>query len=184
LHAIFLGCGEDGGRIGSSGIGAMIKKKGKSRGKGKGKGEGKTSAATKKTATKTKTKSRKRSRKELNPAEVRKDIAKIVGSGAKEMTVAVMNEAMKGQLAPAKYLFEVAGVYPPANDGMQATQEEDCLAKTLLDRLDPSRKAENEPQNAAGKLPDVTHNEAQADAGKSGSEAASDDAASGDVVTA
>lgn len=75
-------------------------------------------------------------KKQTNPAEVRNDIAKIVKSGAKKITKAVMDQAMTGQLAPAKYLFEVAGVYPPITDGSQATSEEECFAKTLLDRLD------------------------------------------------
>jgi hypothetical protein len=169
--------------LGARALGQMIKKKAKSRAKKN------VAKKTKKTATKTsaKKKSRGRSRKDLNPAEVRKDIAKIVGSGAKEMTVAVMNEAMKGQLAPAKYLFEVAGVYPPANDGTQATQEEDCLAKTLLDRLNappnlPPKAAEKEsdPQNIAPKVPDITRDDTQTGAGKG---EVADTAASDDTVT-
>jgi len=79
-------------------------------------------------------------KKQADPAQVREEIAGIVKSGAKDITAAVMDQAMHGELAPAKYLFEVAGVYPPAGDGTQATEEEDCLAKTLLDRLGPPRK--------------------------------------------
>ena len=67
---------------------------------------------------------------------MRNDIAKIVKSGARKITKAVMDQAMTGQLAPAKYLFEVAGVYPPLTDGSQASLDEECFAKTLLDRLD------------------------------------------------
>jgi hypothetical protein len=44
-------------------------------------------------------------------------------------------EAKKGQLAPTKYLLELAGVFPSNTDGSAATDEEDCLAKTLLQRL-------------------------------------------------
>lgn len=102
----------------------MIKKKAKSKRVKK--------APPKKTA---KGKRAPRSKKELNPIELRKDIAKIVGSGAKKMTLAVMDQAMHGQLAPAKYLFEVAAIYPPATDGSQSTAEEDSLAQTLLHRL-------------------------------------------------
>jgi hypothetical protein len=114
----------------------MIKKKAK----------GKT-AATKET--KKKTTSRK-TKTPANPAEVRKDIAKMVKSGARKITKAVMEQAMTGQLAPAKFLFEVAAIYPASTDGSQATTDEDCLAKTLLDRLDipdrpVGRDEEDEP---------------------------------------
>lgn len=101
----------------------MIKKKAK-------KAQGK--AGTKRRARR---KGASKSKRELNPAEVRKDIAKIVEESAVAMAEAVVEEAMKGQLAPTKYLWEVAGVYPLANDGSTSTTEEDSLAKTLLDRL-------------------------------------------------
>lgn len=94
----------------------MIKKKGK-----------KTS---KKKATRKRT-----SRKPVDAAKVREEIAGMVKSGAKDITEAVMDQAKHGQLAPAKYLFEVAGVYPPSTDGSLATSHEDSLAKTLLDRM-------------------------------------------------
>jgi hypothetical protein len=32
-------------------------------------------------------------------------------------------------------MLEVAHIFPTVNDGSEATREEDCLAKTLLDRL-------------------------------------------------
>jgi hypothetical protein len=50
-------------------------------------------------------------------------------------SAAVIGEGKKGQLATVKYLFEMAGVYPPLTDGSLATTDEDCLAKTLLNRL-------------------------------------------------
>ncbi|HKI27051.1 MAG TPA: hypothetical protein VKA07_12040 [Candidatus Sulfotelmatobacter sp.] len=104
-------------------MGAMIKKK-----------------AKQKSAAKAPAKKRPAQRKQLDPAQVREEIAGMVKSGAKEITEAVMDQAMHGELAPAKYLFEVAKIYPAANDGEQATQEEDCLAKTLLARLDAAKK--------------------------------------------
>jgi len=129
----------------------MIKKKAK----------GKTVA--KKTAKRKKSTPRApRTKKQVNPAEVRNDIAKIVERGAKKIAKAVMSQAITGQLAPARYLFEVAGVYPPSTDGSHATADEDCLAKTLLHRLDiPDepvvRDDEDEPlaseKHAAGEKP-------------------------------
>ena len=76
-----------------------------------------------------------RTKKQANPDEVRKDIAKIVKSGAKRITKAVMEQAMTGQLAPAKFLFEMAAIFPPSTDGSETTQDEDCFAKSLMDRL-------------------------------------------------
>jgi hypothetical protein len=99
----------------------MIKKKAKGK------------ATKKKTAKK---KSCLRSKKERNPVAVHNDIAKIVESGAKKITKAVMEQAMAGQLAPAKYLLEMAQIYPKATDGSFSTTEEECLAATLLRRLD------------------------------------------------
>ena len=97
--------------------------------------------------------SRKR-KKELNPAEVRKSIAILVKSEAEEMAEAVIGEGKKGQLATVKYLFEMAKIFPEATDGSQASADEECLAATLLRRLDlpktassgekPAAKAENE----------------------------------------
>jgi len=74
-------------------------------------------------------------KKQLDAAKVREDIAGIVKAGAKGITKAVMLQATQGQLAPAKYLLEMAGVYPLSTDGSQTSKEEECLAETLLDRL-------------------------------------------------
>ena len=99
----------------------MIKKKAKSNTTGK---------------KKAKKKSTPRSKRERNPAAVHDDIARIVESGAKKITKAVLEQAMAGQLAPAKYLFEMAEIYPEGKDGSHATADEECLAATLLRRLD------------------------------------------------
>jgi len=74
-------------------------------------------------------------RKQLDPAKVRQEIAGMVKSGAKKITQAVISHAYNGELAPAKYLLEMAGVFPAMTDGSEASAEEDSLAKTLLDRL-------------------------------------------------
>jgi hypothetical protein len=122
----------------------MIKKKTKRAAGKREKGKAKAKKGRKRTGV-------PRTKKAVNPAEVRKDIARIVGSGAKKMAAAVMEEAFKGQLAPTKYLLEVAGVYPPVTDGEQATQEEDCLAKTLLERLNiPKKPVVEEDEEPAG----------------------------------
>jgi hypothetical protein len=82
-----------------------------------------------------KTAKRSTAKKQLDAAKVREDIAGIVKAGAKGITKAVMLQATQGQLAPAKYLLEMAGVYPLSTDGSQTSKDEDSLAETLLDRL-------------------------------------------------
>jgi hypothetical protein len=107
----------------------------------------KSKTTAKKTA---KRKSRAKAKPETNPAEVRKEVSKMVESEATEIAEAVIDEAKKGQLVPTKYLFEMAGIYPPTQDGTQATPEEDCLAKILLDRLKAAAKPVEEGEGEAG----------------------------------
>ncbi len=94
----------------------------------------KVKTTTKSTSRKPATKRRRKSSKEVDLVQVRRDIAQIVGSEAKGMALAVVDEALKGQLAPVKYLFEVSGLYPstPATEGKP---EEDSLAHRLLKHL-------------------------------------------------
>jgi hypothetical protein len=90
-------------------------------------------------ATKKKTAKKKgtgKAKKELNPAEIRKNIAIMVESEAEKMAEAVIGEGKKGQLAPVKYLLELAKIFPAVTDGSQASADEECLAATLLRRLD------------------------------------------------
>jgi hypothetical protein len=99
-------------------------------------------------------KSSAKGKTELNPAEVRKDISKMVQSEAATMAQAVIDEGKKGQLAPVRYLLELAKIFPEATDGSQATEDEDCLARTLLRRLDLpeepiARDDEDEPKAAS-----------------------------------
>lgn len=102
------------------GTGAMIKKKGKSKAVAKKAGKKKSEA---------------KESGEQHPEEVRKEIAELVKSEAKSMAQAVIGEGKKGQLAPVKYMFEMAHIFPMANDGSEVSKDEECLAKTLLDRL-------------------------------------------------
>jgi hypothetical protein len=101
--------------------GAMIKKKAKKTAARKI-AKKKVNATTKKEA-------------EAHPAEVRKEVSLMVEEQAATMAQAVINKGKTGQLATVKYLFEVAGVFPPTNESKEGTPEEDSLAKTLLTRL-------------------------------------------------
>jgi hypothetical protein len=121
-----------------------------------------TKKRAKKTAAKKPAAKKSRHKKQMDPAKVREEIAGIVKSGAKEITEAVMDQAIHGELAPAKYLFEVAGVYPPVSEGNQTPEEEDCLAKTLLDRIEPPKKAP-EPEASEDEEVEIEPEEKQED---------------------
>ncbi len=135
---------EAGKSKGKPSVGAMTKKK------TKGKAAKKTGKAAKKAAKKRAPRSRNTKGKKSDPEQVRQDIAGMVKSGARGITKAVMARATNGCLARTKYLFEMAGIYPAATDGTQATQDEDCLAKTLLDRLTPPRAEQKGAESETG----------------------------------
>jgi hypothetical protein len=107
---------------------AMIKRKAK-------KSKKASSKDLKKTAKKKKSRKSKPGKKERDAKEVRHECSKLVKEDAREVTVAVIGEAKKGQLGPMKYLFEMANIFPQADDGSQTSAEEDSLAETLLTRL-------------------------------------------------
>jgi hypothetical protein len=92
-------------------------------------------AAAKKMAKRKTASKGKDAKPELNPLAVRKDISKMVEEQAEKIAQAVIGECVKGQLAPVKYLFEMANIFPPSTDGSQASADEESLAGTLLDRL-------------------------------------------------
>jgi hypothetical protein len=95
----------------------------------------KKKAKSKKAAKKTPRKrTRKATSKELNPSEVRKDIAAKVEAQAGELADAVIEEGKKGQLATVKYLFEVAHIFPEAVEESKP-EEDESLAATLLQKL-------------------------------------------------
>jgi hypothetical protein len=88
-----------------------------------------------------------RGKKTINSDEVRKNIAKMVGAHAQLMTAAVIGEGEKGQLAPVKYLFEMANIYPAPTEGAESSANEESLAETLLRTLNiPKPKKEGEPE--------------------------------------
>jgi hypothetical protein len=66
--------------------------------------------------------------------KVRESIANLVGASAEIIATQVIEVAKSGQLAPAKYLFEMAGLYP-ATEETAAKSQGDTLAHTLLRRL-------------------------------------------------
>ena len=106
----------------------MIKKKAKKTKKMAGK-------EVKKTAKKKGTAKRKSSKKERDGREIRQECSKLIKVDAPKMTAAVIEEGKKGQLGPVKYLFEMANIFPAAEDGSQTSAKEESFAETLLHRL-------------------------------------------------
>lgn len=88
-----------------------------------------------KPATKATAKKDSKTTKPLDLVEVRKEITSIIGNEATKLMQAVMEEAKKGQLAPVKYLFEMAGLYPAPAETSSVDPEENSLARTLMHRL-------------------------------------------------
>lgn len=70
--------------------------------------------------------------KQLNPSEVRQNIAAMIEAEAEELAGAVIEEGKKGQLPTVKYLFEVANIHPLALETANSSENEESLAETLL----------------------------------------------------
>jgi hypothetical protein len=68
--------------------------------------------------------------------QARKKIANKVVGASEKIADAVIEVALKGQLAPAKYLFEAVGLYPPTEETEEtAKRPENSLAYVLLKRM-------------------------------------------------
>jgi hypothetical protein len=75
------------------------------------------------------------SKEPVEMARVRKDVSNMVRNSATEIAAGMINAALSGELAPAKYLFEMAGLYPASEETQAANPEEDSLAHILLKRM-------------------------------------------------
>jgi hypothetical protein len=71
----------------------------------------------------------------VDMARVRKDISNMVGNSATEIAAGMISAALAGELAPARYLFEMAGLYPATAEIEAMDPEEDSLAHILLKRM-------------------------------------------------
>lgn len=95
----------------------------------KAKGKGKAKETASKSA-----KESAESKKTADVVEVRQQITELVTEAAVEIATGVIAGAKSGQLASAKYLFEVAGLYPTTEETAPPVPEH-SLAHTLLRRL-------------------------------------------------
>jgi hypothetical protein len=131
-------------------------------------------AAKKATAKQTTTNRSKKTEKQVDLVAVRKSISNIVGAQAKTITKKVVQQAKDGQLATMKYLFEMAGVYPPSTDDSGMKLEDDSLAKILLDRMNipftPLPPREDDEERVQAPVAKVAANDAE-EAGMSSEDA-------------
>ena len=75
-----------------------------------------------------------RAKKRVNRTRVREDIDHMVWDAAKAIAEQVIEGAKGGQVAAAKYLFELAELYP-ATEEKRARAPEDSLPYMLLKRM-------------------------------------------------
>jgi hypothetical protein len=104
-----------------------------------------------------------RSRKPVDLQAVRETIANLVGAEALVICTALSEEARKGELAPAKFLFEMIGLYPASAAAADADADEELdadgedgedLARVLLQRLKlPVEQPEEDGELAAANVP-------------------------------
>ena len=141
----------------------------------KAKGKKAAKKAGKKKGTST---TRRHRKKELNPVGTWKDVAALVESHARKLTSAVIQEGeKKGQVSPVKFLFEMAKI-GPAPPGMEASEEEESLAKTLFRTLNlpivplPTEQDEEDtvviPANASAPAEEEKEEDKSADSEKVG----------------
>jgi hypothetical protein len=97
-------------------------------------GAKKAKAKSKETKEKSAEKSEGRNKKPADILQVRENITNMVTDSAEDIATGVIAGAKSGQLASARYLFEVAGLYP-ATDETAAALPEHSLAHTLLKRM-------------------------------------------------
>ena len=110
-----------------------------------------TTTTTSSSSTSTSSSSDKRT---IDLAEVRKDIANIVGSSAADLVRAVVETGKTGQLAPVKYLFEAIGLYP-ASESSETKPDQESLAHTLMRtlKLPESPVADEDDEDATPATP-------------------------------
>ena len=101
--------------------------------KAKGKGKGTPPEKPEKPA-KAKREKASAKKKGKDVVEVRESINELVMDSAVAIAVGVIEVAKTGQLAPAKYLFEAAGIYPVSEQTAMRPIEA-SLAHTLLTRM-------------------------------------------------
>jgi hypothetical protein len=110
-------------------------------------------------STNKKASAKSKSRKPVDLQALRELIANLVGVESLDICNALAEEAKKGELAPAKFLFEMSGLYPVSavaeDEELHADGEDgEDLAKVLLQRLKlPVENPEEDGELAAANVP-------------------------------
>jgi hypothetical protein len=86
-----------------------------------------------------------------NIAEARETTLRMVRESTPGIVAGLITAAKGGQVASAKYLFELAGLYPAVND-TSAEEKEESLAYTLLKRLGLDTDGLDEEETAPGSV--------------------------------
>jgi hypothetical protein len=110
-------------------------KESKKMGSGESTGKGKVKGRDNGPAEESLEKSKAISKEPVDIARVRKDVSNMVRNSATEIAAGMINAALNGELAPAKYLFEMAGLYPATEETEATNPQEDSLAHILLKRM-------------------------------------------------
>lgn len=112
---------------------------------GKGKRTAKKSAAKKR--------ARAKPKKPADMVQARSNISNLVRKASDEIAKEVIETAKKGELAPTKYLFELAGLYP-VTEATAGKPEAESFAETLMNRLgglpEPAVAEEEDQEEAEG----------------------------------
>jgi len=95
--------------------------------------KGKSKSEAKKPAKKSGDKTSDKTSQPKAIGEVRENISELVRDSANEIANELITIAKAGQLASARYLFEVVGLYPPTEQ--TASKPDDSLAHVLLKRM-------------------------------------------------
>jgi hypothetical protein len=102
-----------------------------------------------------------RAKKRVNMERVREDIDRLVWRSAKAIAEKVIEGAKGGQVAAAKYLFELAGLFPVTEE-TRARAPQDSLPYMLLKRMGlPTEAALGEVNDRAETDPDRDRDEGQ-----------------------
>jgi hypothetical protein len=102
--------------------------------------------------------------KPVDAAEARENVASLVRTSATDIATGVLTVAKAGQLASAKYLFEMAGLYPAMEEA--ATLPENSLAHTLLRRMGQPTEPATCADDQAATEPDGNEKERPGKAGE------------------
>jgi len=151
------------GRLGVWGRNVGAKKK-----QGKGKGTAKKAAKQRAPA---------KPKKPADMVQARSNISNLVRKASDEIAKEMIETAKKGELARAKYLFELAGLYPPNEETAPKTEAESLaqiVIKGLGGPVEPEVVEEEEAEAESASAQEAEQADGAEDCGSSGSDSVAD----------